>query len=501
MHGWMIDLQSNKQAGSDDFNKIQGLIDLTIRVKDRMKFKAGYFYDDDPEDRGHYIAHVLDGAEFIDNPEEPGTQMPNPRFGLPAIPDNAKPTVWNVWSDEGGVVNIICSITNSITEQQFADVLDSQLKNERTWQGITVKDAAFFNAAFTWAQRTMLGFPIFGNLAERQYGVYSFLPAARSHLIYADYIEAEKTAKFDFPAFSDAMTQSDDRQPTIFKGLIGRWTPVVDDDDYLIGQNNDPEFAMPLHTQPHALFVWLGAFPYMEQSLFYRYFEAGMELMYDAKGYWHGEEENDPYPYGFEVVASPFIDDLTYQGANDGRDIFEALSVGYTVLPLYDGLARVSTGRTFDYFRSKVDEEVNETLEQVTILAYEGRRSGNAPAEPEDWGQSQYVNNDSDADGLPDALESYFGKNPNVVDGPWYDQMYMEQKNDETYFNFIYKRPANVDPEDVIFEATNTLNNPLSWTSENIVQTEIAGGDPETIQIQVQLNNHTKLFVIVRMVE
>ncbi len=503
VHGWMIDLQSNKQADSDDFNKIQGLIDLAIRVKDRMKFAAGYFYDPGPEDEGYYIAHVLDGAEFIDDPNNPGGQMPNPRFGLPAIPDNAedaKPTVWNVWSDEGGVVNIICSVTNSITAEEFANVLDSQLKNERTWQGITIKDAAFFNAAFTWAQRTMLGFPIFGNLeerqydlAERQYGVYSFLPAARSHLVYADYIADEKTAKIDYPAFSDAMTQSDDRQPTTFKGLIGRWTPVVDEENYFLAQNRDPDFAMPLHTQPHALFVWLGAFPYMEQSLFYRYFEAGMELMYDAKGYWHGED--DPYPYGFEVVASPFIDDLTYQGANDGRDIFEALSVGYTVLPLYDGLARVSSGRTFDYFRSKVDADVNETLKQVTILAYQGRESGIAPEEPQ-WPPSVSGTSDSDADGLPDDLEPYFARDPNVADGPWYDALFI----DESFLTLQYQRPADRHPADeILFEVTSTLEDPSSWSSEGIVETVIAEGDPHTLQIQVPINNRTKLFVRVRM--
>ena len=502
VHGWMIDLQSNKANSSEAFSELQELIDLAIRVKDRMKFEAGYFVDAD--DGGHYLAHVLDGAELIDDPDNPGSQIPNPRFGLPAIPDNAtdaKPTVWNVWSDEGGVVNIICSITNSITEQQFADVLDSQFKNERTWQGITVKDTAFFNAAFTWAQRTMLGFPIFGDIAERQYGVYSFLPAARSHLAYADYIAAEKTAKIDYPAFSDAMTQSDDRQPTSFKGLIGRWTPVVDEVDFFNAQNSDPDFAMPSHTQPHALFVWLGAFPYMEQGLFYRYFEASMELMYDAKGYWHGE--NDPHPYGFEVIASPFIDDLTYQGANDGRDIFEALSVGYTVLPLYDGLARVSTGRTFDYFRSKVDQNVNNTLEQVTVLAYDGRRSGTATAEPEEWPQPLIdAGADADGDGLPDELETYFAKNPTVSDGPWYDVMSMDEMNGEPCLTVTFKRAVGHAANDVVFEVTDNIADPTSWSSEGFVETTmISVGDPETIQIQVLIDSRTRLFLRVRMVE
>jgi hypothetical protein len=138
----------------------------------------------------------------------------------------------------------------------------------------------------------------------------------------------------------------------------------------------------------------------------------------------------------------------------------------------------------------------------VTILAYQGRESGLAPQEPDQWPPTVSTTSDSDADGLPDDLEPYFAKDPNVADGPWCDAIFIELVDGEPYLTLQYQRPADMDPTGVIlFEVTSHLEDPFSWSSEGIIETVIAEGDPQTLQIQVPVNNRAKLFVRIRMIK
>merc|ERR1719487_2303152 len=72
----------------------------------------------------------------------------------------------------------------------------------------------------------------------------------------------------------------------------------------------------------------------MERSQFSNWLEDTKLLMTDASEvYTHG--------YGLEVVAPARRTPLggKFEGAFDGRNVWEALSHGYTVLSMYEGLA------------------------------------------------------------------------------------------------------------------------------------------------------------------
>ncbi|MFH0953619.1 MAG: Ig-like domain-containing protein, partial [Verrucomicrobiota bacterium] len=253
---------------------------------------------------------------------------------------NLSASTWNNWADEGGLVNAVSYTAGSTTLDEFDLILSCQNRPPRTWSGVTTRESAWFSAAFTWPQRTMLGFPMFGDARERIYGIYSFIPAGRGHFLYADY------AGIDYAGFSDAMTQT-----WLGQALVARYAPP--------NIPNIVEPTPPAHIQPHGLFVWFGALDVLEDSFVERAFELAVLLKNDSKGYWHASYSQDPY--GFEVVASPYMNDAGYNGADDGRFIFETLSQSYTVLPIYEGLQRMSGNRTFQSFASQVPGCTNTT--------------------------------------------------------------------------------------------------------------------------------------------
>jgi hypothetical protein len=122
----------------------------------------------------------------------------------------------------------------------------------------------------------------------------------------------------------------------------------------------------PRHAVPHALFVPFNALPDLPSETRARLIAEIMELKEDEAGYFH---DSGAYPFGFEVIASPYKDDLDYQGADDGRNVFETLSEAYTLLSLFNALQLNEGGPTFYSFAAEVpsyEEKVREVLQYLS---------------------------------------------------------------------------------------------------------------------------------------
>ncbi|HWP48404.1 MAG TPA: hypothetical protein VNM22_14665 [Candidatus Limnocylindrales bacterium] len=309
VHGWLLE------------KGYMAIVDKVARLKKALNFRVAYTQ----ESGRHYLSMLV-----------------NAKTG------RLSPHRWIIWADEGGIVGIVAYLSGSLSWSEFTKVLDTQMRPAATWKDITTQESTWFNAAFTWAERIMAGFPMFGDPRERQYGLYSFLPAARSHLAYARFLNLDQVG------FSDPMSQT--HQGDI---LGRRYTPP--------NIPNTVETNPPHHIAPHGLFVWMGALDVLEDSLVQAYFEKILLLKNDSQGYWHPNFSQDPY--GFEVVASPYLNDSNYKGADDGRYIFETLSQAYTVLPIYEGLQRLKCGRTFLHFTYQVPG-YREAVERILRYAY-----------------------------------------------------------------------------------------------------------------------------------
>ncbi|MBI3291847.1 MAG: hypothetical protein HYZ73_03425 [Elusimicrobia bacterium] len=251
-------------------------------------------------------------------------------------------------------MNMVSYLSNSTSFLEFQNILNTQQRPTRSWDGHTTKESAYFNAMFTWAQRSILGFPILGNIRERHYGMYSFVPNVRSHFDYGTWLG------IDYPAFSDAMTQTQTGAP-----LVGRFTPP-----------NIPDIVIsthPVHIAPHALAVPLCALDVLDENVLRGLFEKVLLLKTDTSGVWHPTYSQDPF--GFEVVASPYMNVSNYPGADDGRYIFETLGNAYTALSIYEGLQRYSTrpSRTFGYFARQVPGYADKVT-QMLNYAYQDVR-------------------------------------------------------------------------------------------------------------------------------
>lgn len=247
------------------------------------------------------------------------------------------PSRWDVLADESGVVIWVAYLSDSITFEEFKALTRSQIREPASWQDCmgtlhTVKEAAWFNAMFPWGVRSLAGFPIgaFDSPSglTSSYSTESFIPTFKAHWVYGDCLG------IDYPFFSDAMTQ----------GLVGSYTPPN-----LANQKPDDP---PDHVMPHAIFVPLNTLPDMDLATKNRLFEEIEEIKNDMAGYYHNTE--DTYPFGFEVVASPYKDDLSYTGADEGRPIFETLSQAYIVLSLFNALQLEDHEATFYDFAAQV---------------------------------------------------------------------------------------------------------------------------------------------------
>jgi hypothetical protein len=231
---------------------------------------------------------------------------------------------WDVFADEGGVVTWIAYLSGSVTFEEFKALTKSQIRDAATWESClgetcTVNECAWFNAMFTWGVRSLAGFPVGSFDAPWcSTSLYSdsLKHAVEAHLAYGDCLGV------DYPAFSDAMTQSEGGN-----GLVGRYAPP--------NCANEAPGDPPEHAVPHAFFVPFNADPDLSSLTRTCLISSVIQLKNDQAGYYH---DSDSYPFGFEVVTSPYEDDTDYEGADAGRDVFETLSEAYIVLSLFNGL-------------------------------------------------------------------------------------------------------------------------------------------------------------------
>ena len=262
---------------------------------------------------------------------------------------------WDVFANEGGVVTWIAYLSGSVTFEEFKALTESQIRHPATWQSClgktyTVKECAWFNPMFVWGVRSLAGFPISSfDAPVGSFSLYSkdsFVHTVEAHLAYGDCLGV------DYPAFSDAMTQSEGGE-----GLVGRYTPPN-------CPNEAPDYP-PEHAVPHAFFVPFNTGPdlgFLARTLL---ISNVMQLKNDQAGYYH---DSGPYPFGFEVVVSPYKDDINYDGADEGRNIFETLSEAYTVLAVFNGLHLNDGGPTFYTLAAYVPEYEGEVRQVLQYL-------------------------------------------------------------------------------------------------------------------------------------
>lgn len=282
---------------------------LAASIKDSMNFRMFLF----EEGGGTYLAHQLN-ANTGDIPEAPSK--------------------WNVYADEGGVVTWVAFLSSAVTLEEFKELTESQMRGSASWQSCTgevyqIREASWFNAMFPLGVRSLAGFSISdfdspaGSLSR--YSQYALVPAVLAHQAHGACLEV------DHPAFSDAMSQAQDEQT-----LVGGYTPP--------NLANIAPTTPPDHVVPHALFVPFNAGPDLPPVTVTRLISEVVELRDDQAGYYH---DSGAYPFGFEVIASPYQHDLDYDGADDGRPVFETLSQAYIALSLFNGLQLHDDNETF----------------------------------------------------------------------------------------------------------------------------------------------------------
>ncbi len=298
---------------------------LASQVRANMSFANCYYSNQS----GHFFAHQINAST-----------------------GQLSSSNWNVFSDEGGVVNFIAYLAGSINLAQYQQVHNYQLKSSSSWNGHTVDHAGYFNTAFVWPQRMFIGYPIEKNQKARQYLEYSFNPNFRAHL---DWVSARNVQHM---GFSDSMTQTSNGQAMVGGFVAPNLASVT--------QNNLPAHVPnPLkHVQPHGVMVPFLAYGSLDMTTLKKIFEHLLLLKNDSEGYWH---DTGTYPYGFEVTASAYLDDTGYSGTDDGRNIFESLSQAYTLFPVAYALQKENGWSNFYDYAQQVDasyaQKVQDSLD------------------------------------------------------------------------------------------------------------------------------------------
>ena len=272
---------------------------------------------------------------------------------LNTLTGQCSPQKWDTYADEGGMINWIAYLSDAITLQEFKSVAWCQSREARIWNACTgekhlVREAAHANTMNTWAYRPLAGFPIGMFESQGQIPSYlcqdSFIPAIRAHLAYGDCLE------IDYPAFSDAPTQTNQGIP-----LVQHFAPV--------NMKYDVPDTPPTHCMPHAFFIPFNAGPNLDLALRQHLITLISELTADQANYYHSQ---DLTPFGFEVCASP-VKNTHYAGPDRGRLVFETRSHAYTVLSLFNCLQHDEAGSSFFTLASQVPNYLNKV---ATVLHY-----------------------------------------------------------------------------------------------------------------------------------
>jgi len=282
---------------------------LAKKIKDRMQFRQ--FLVKDGGDL--YLAHQIDAKT---------NQLSVQR--------------WEIYADEAAVVAWVAYISGAVSFAEYQKLIGSMRRAPAFWQSCQdktyiVPEAAKYNTMFPWGVRSYAGFPVgkFDTPQEtRNNYSKSIITAAKAHLDYGGCLNV------DYPGFSDAMTQTGGGV-----ALVGGYVPPNLDG---VVPNQAPEYIVP-----YAFFVPFNALPELDVELHARLILKINQLIGDQAGYYHN---SGGYPYGFEVVASPYADVISFPGADDGRLIFETLSEAYVVLSLFNTLQLDDDGPTFVNF-------------------------------------------------------------------------------------------------------------------------------------------------------
>lgn len=253
------------------------------------------------------------------------------------------PYNWNVWADEGGLVAMIVALNGAVSDEQYESIVRQQQRYSpcTNWEGITVGHSAFFNSIFTLPTRSMLGFgTLFASPYLHEFAVRSVLPSFRAHQ------KLKRKLKVDYIGPSDAMSMMPKAHPGRFYGSYAYWPPnnMYDCRKGKTTKENQCTWCKGIQYEglddqfdtivPHGNMASFLVSAMMERSQFSAWIEDTKRLMSDwSEVYTPG--------YGLEVVgpAKRTARGATYDGAFDGRGIFEALSHGYTVLSIYEGMA------------------------------------------------------------------------------------------------------------------------------------------------------------------
>jgi len=252
---------------------------------------------------------------------------------------------WDVYSDEGGVMAWIAYLSDSVSLAEYEVLINSMMRPLKSWQGIAVTEAAWFNAMFAWGVRSLAGFPVaeWETNSRNLYSADSFAPAVKAHLAYGD------SLGIYYPAFSDAMTQP---------GMTARYTPP--------NIANEAPQDVPEHIVPHALFVPLCIGPDLGEDTLDTLLDKIADLKLDQASYYHyGQDAHQPF--GFEVTASPMKDTTNYAGV-ESRHVYETLSHSYIVMSLFQGL-NINDGKpTFFNYASQIPGYRNKVTDVLEIL-------------------------------------------------------------------------------------------------------------------------------------
>lgn len=253
---------------------------------------------------------------------------------------------WNVWADEGGLVAMIVALTGAVTSEQYASIVHQQQRYSpcARWEGITVGHAAFFNSVFTLPTRSMLGFgTLFSSAYYHEFALRSVLPTFRA------YQKLKKKLGMNYMGPSDAMTMRPKKHQDKVFGSYAYWPPNNMYDCRLgkVLLENQCTWCKGIQYEglednvdtvvPHGSMASFLVSSVMERSQFSRWLEDTKLLMTDASGVYKPG-------YGLEVVAPAKRTPRggVFDGAFDGRGIWESLSHGYTILSMYEGLATIS---------------------------------------------------------------------------------------------------------------------------------------------------------------
>ncbi len=251
---------------------------------------------------------------------------------IPLTVDAADMTAQGRWAnfgDEGGVVAWVMYASGSVTLDELQALTRYQNRTTCEAHGVTVRDALWFNMAFTLIQRHLAGLPTTStDLGDSFYRDDTFLPCVQAHALAA--------ARLGMVGYlSDMMSQLSGG-----RSLAGQWWVAPNQD------SNRETTSRPSHVASHAFVFPLAEYGALPADTRNSVEERLIRMANDLAGYLHTADRSAT-PFGFEVAVASTVDYQDYPGPDDGRGVFECLGGIYTAVPLYQAWAEGHGGRTF----------------------------------------------------------------------------------------------------------------------------------------------------------